>query len=134
MSKHNYSQYSNKNRNEQNKPANVNQHHKPKAVVQEAAVKPAAEVKMEVAPAAPVVMQETVETVSLPNTVKGVVTRCTKLNVRENATVNAPIVCVLDAMAEVEVDAKKSTSNWFYIYTAAGAEGYCMREYINAHM
>lgn len=117
MSKHNYTQYSNK-----NKP---NHHAKP-------AVKPVEHLEP-VEPAVKLVT-ETVETVTLPNTVTGKVVNCAKLNVRENATVDSGIVCILDAMAEIEIDVKKSTENWFYIYTAIGAEGYCMKQYVEARM
>jgi hypothetical protein len=121
LSKHNYSQYSNKNRqNDQNqKPKQVE--NTPVTAVPEA--KPVVNL-----------VKETVETVSLPATVKGHVVNCAKLNVRENATVNSYVVCVLDARAEIEVDVNKSTDKWMYVYTATGAEGYCMREYIDAHL
>ena len=118
MANHNYSQYSNKNKHhKQNNQNNQNRN------IQQ----PKPEVK-------PQLVQETVETVALPQTVEGVVAHCAKLNVRENATVDSGIVCVLDAMSEIEIDVNKSTSNWFYIYSATGAEGYCMRQYVDAHM
>lgn len=128
MSKHNYTQYSNK-----NKP---NHHEKP-------AVKPAEPTttksnikatETNVVQPQPQLVQETVETVKLPNTVTGKVVNCAKLNVRENATVDSGIVCILNAMSEIEIDVKKSTENWFYIYTAIGAEGYCMKQYVEARM
>ena len=131
MSKHNYSQYSNKNNRGNNQ--NINQKHKSIEKIPEAI-----EVKMDTIPVKPVetvaLANEAVETVALPNTVKGIVSHCAKLNVRENATVDSGIVCVLDAMSEIEIDVNKSTSNWFYIYSATGAEGYCMRQYVDAHM
>ena len=131
MSKHNYSQYSNKNNRGNNQ--NINQKHKSIEKIHEAI-----EVKMDTIPVKPVetvaLANEAVETVALPNTVKGIVSHCAKLNVRENATVDSGIVCVLDAMSEIEIDVNKSTSNWFYIYSATGAEGYCMRQYVDAHM
>lgn len=126
MSKHNYSQYSNKNYNNQNAPTQ-----KPK----ESEKAPVVDVTPESKPVEPVkIVQETVKTVTLPATVDGVVVKCAKLNIRENATVNSAIVCVLDVMSEVKVDAKKSGENWLYVYCANGAEGYCMREYIDAHL
>lgn len=113
---HNYSQYSNKNHNHNNP-------NKPRVAAS------AAPVTSAVKP-----VEETVETVALPKTVDGMVVNCAKLNVRENATVDSGIVCVLDAMSEIEIDVNKSTENWFYIYCATGAEGYCMKQYIEAHM
>ena len=115
MSKHNYSQYSgNKNHNKPDKSRVA-----ASAAPVTSAVKP---------------MEETVETVTLPKRVTGVVVNCVRLNVRENVTVDSDIVCVLNAGSEVEIDIDKSPENWFYVYSAIGAEGYCMRQYIEAHM
>ena len=115
MSKHNYSQYSNK--NQQNKP-------KP---IDNPVPKPVSDVK-------PVLVKETVETVAIPETIEGVVANCAKLNVRVAPNPMADIVCVLDAMSEIEIDVSKSTDEWFKICTAIGAEGYCMRKFIDAHL
>ena len=116
---HNYSQYSAK------KPATPNQQTvKPVAPVE--AVKP-------VEPVKPVMVNETVETVALPETVPGAVVGCAKLNVRAEASLFADVVCVLDTVSEFEIDVNKSTGDWFYVYTAAGAEGYCMRKFVKAH-
>lgn len=82
----------------------------------------------------PQFVQETVNTVSLPETVEGKIVNCAKLNVRENASINSDIVCILDVMSEFEVDVNRTTPTWAYIYTATGAEGYCMRQYIEAHL
>lgn len=112
--KHNYSQYSVKKKN--NKPAPVNT---------------APEVKMEVKP---VLMEETVDTVTLPKTVEGVVVDCAKLNVRAEPSINADIVCVLDVTSEIEINVDQSNDEWFKICTAIGAEGYCMRKFVKAYM
>ena len=128
MSKHNYTQYSNKQKNVN--ADNAKQAQKPKQADK------APETKSDAVQPKPVVksVQETVETVTLPKTVKGVVYNCAKLNVRENCIDDSPIVCVLDAKSEIEIDVKKSTDQWFYIYTAIGAEGYCMKQYVEARM
>lgn len=124
MSNHNYSQYSNKNK--QNKPHNNQNVQKSKpSVVKETPV---------MATPKPTIVQETVETVSLPAIVDGTVSHCTKLNVREKPDVNSGIVYVLDVMSEIKIDVNKSTENWFYVYCATGAEGYCMKEYIEARV
>lgn len=143
LSKHNYSQYSNKNNrgnsdaaaNVANSKPNNTQKPKPEMVKPAEKVEPVAatpEVVKPVEKVEPVV--ETVETVSLPDTVKGVVTNCARLNVRENATTDSRIVCVLSVMSEIKVDVNKSNNKWVYVYTATGAEGYCMREYIDARL
>ena len=111
---HNYSQYSNKNHKHNN-----NQN-KPKTPVIE--------------PAQPVTVKETVETAPIPETVEGVVVGCAKLNVRAEANLFSDVVCVLDASSEMTIDVNKSNREWFYICTAAGIEGYCMRKYVEAHL
>ena len=139
MSKHNYNQYSNKNK--QNNPTNhsnsTNQQKKPAPIEpKEVEVKPLVaktEPKVEAAPEVKMV-EETVKTVALPETVEGIVVNCAKLNVRANPDVNAEVVYVLDTMSEIEIDVAKSTNDWFRICTATGVEGYCMRKFIEAHL
>lgn len=122
MSKHNYSKYSNKS----NKPHVDNAELNPIAnPIDETGSRGniIPEVKL---------AEEAVNTVTLPAMVKGVVVDCTRLNVRANPTTDADIVCVLDVHSEIEIDVNKSTDEWFYICTAAGMEGYCMRKFVDA--
>ena len=123
MSNHNYSQYSNKKNNNQNhNHSNPNLNKIPEVAIVE--------------PPKPVVnlVEETVETVKLPETVTGVVANCGKLNVRVAPNPMADIVCVLNAQTEVVINVAESTDDWFSICTAAGIEGYCMRQYIDARL
>ena len=129
MSKHNYTQYSNKkNHNEEDK-STVKQEEfliiddLVETPVVEAIETP--EVKMVV---------ETVETVTLPKIVNGFVANCTKLNVRVQPAADADVVCVLDNGTEIEINVNNSTDEWFSICTAAGIEGYCMRKFVNAKL
>lgn len=134
MSKHNYSQYS-KRDSKQN-------YNKPK--VEESIP----EVKMEfehrdqtldrvIEPIIDPIIEpvvETVETAALPKTVVGVVDNCTKLNVRSKPSITGEVLCVLNTSSEVEIDVNKSVSDWLYVCTATGAEGYCMRKFIKANL
>ena len=125
--KHNYSQYSNKPKHENTK-------------VTEELLNPIAEVKMDsesevVKPAVtPALVNETVETKPLPKTVEGMVVGCAKLNVRKEPNLFADIVCALNVQSEIEIDVEKSNKDWFYICTATGIEGYCMRKFVEAHL
>jgi SH3-like domain-containing protein len=92
-------------------------------------MKSSPEVKMEME-----LIQETVDTVTLPKTVSGVVVNCAKLNVREEPSADAEVVCVLDVMSEIRIDATKSDNEWFKICTASGVEGYCMRKFVDAYL
>lgn len=126
---HNYSQYSNKKRNNNDREAPMNA-----AKVDNKPVEKPIVNKPEVVQPKPQLVQETVETVTLPETVEGFVVNCAKLNVRENASIRSSVVCVLDAMSDIRVDVNRTTDKWVYVYTATGLEGYCMREYIDAHL
>ena len=118
-SKHNYTQYSKKTSDP--KP------NTPKVPV--VPVSSSKEVKMEVE-----LVKETVDTVVLPKAVEGIVVNCSKLNVREEPSMDADIVCILDVMSEVEIDVTKSDNEWFKVHTATGTEGYCMRKFVEAHL
>ena len=136
MSKHNYSQYSKKNDSQKaGVNANAFDNNRKEQKKHEYVEKIPTEVIKPIAPAPEVKMVvETVETVSLPKFVEGVVVNCAKLNVREEPSTNSDIVCVLDVMSEIEIDVEKSTDEWFKICTAIGVEGYCMRKFVDARL
>lgn len=129
MSKHNYSQYSNKKKDNRTEGVNEVRTKRPevKPVMDEAPKTAVYEPK-------PQIIQETVETVTLPEMVEGVVTGCAKLNVRAEASIAADVVCVLNSMDELEVDVMNSNNEWVKICTAFGIEGYCMRKYIDVRL
>lgn len=79
-------------------------------------------------------INETVETKSLPEMVEGVVSGCAKLNVRSDASLFADVVCTLDVMSEIMININKSTKDWLYVCTATGIEGYCMKKFVDAHL
>lgn len=118
-SKHNYSQYSKKTSD-------------PKPIDTAAPIAshdPSPEVKMEVK-----LVEETVNTVTLPKTVSGVVVNCAKLNIREEPNTDAAVVCVVDVMSEIKIDVTNSSNEWFKVCTATGIEGYCMRKFVDARL
>lgn len=125
MSKHNYSQYSKNNKNNHNKVAEEELN--PIAAAVEAAVEPAPEVEVAVAPVATVV--ETVPEIP----VTGIVINCTKLNVRAKPVADAEVLCVLEAASEIEIDEARSTSDWYHIITATGVDGFCMRKFVKVN-
>lgn len=142
MSKHNYSQYANKNRNYHNSSTvyrdadNAPQVEEVKMVVErsETAAVNAQSVEPVVQQPNPQLVQETVKTVEIPKTVTGVVANCAKLNVRMEPNTDSDVVCVLNIMSEFEIDVEKSNKDWFHICTATGIEGYCMRKFVDAHL
>lgn len=64
-----------------------------------------------------------------PQEVLGYV-NCKLLNVREEPSKDANVVCKIASKNEVEIDLENSTDEFFKIVTAAGVEGFCMREFI----
>lgn len=120
MSKHNYSQYSNK------KKQNETEVETPLIPAEETViVNDVPEIN---------VVTETVDTVTLPSVVDGVVVNCARLNVRAEPSLSAEVICVLDVKSEIKVDTDKHTPEWFYVYTATGAEGYCMKKFVEARL
>lgn len=128
MSKHNYSQYSNKQNYNQHKAEEV----EPKMV--EEVVEPKAELDMT---APEVKMEPVVETkpepaveAPKPKVTTGAVTGCMKLNVRANPKSDADVLCVIDVDSKIELDMSKSTKEWYRVRTANGVDGYCMKKFI----
>lgn len=63
--------------------------------------------------------------------VQGVVSNCAKLNVRREAQKRADnVLCVISAGDELSIDERRSTNAWFYVTTADGVSGYCMKEFV----
>lgn len=123
MSNHNYSQYSN---NKTNADTDIDLGLTVEKTVEE-------EVEVVTTPEIDLV-EETVETVAVPETVEGVVVNCAKLNVRAEAKPTAEVVAILDATSEIEINLAKSTDEFFSICTATGIEGYCMRKFVDARL
>lgn len=71
-----------------------------------------------------------VETVDAVPMEFGKVVDCPKLNVRKAPDAKAPVVCVIDRGAAVEIDMSESTEYFYKVYLENGAEGYCMKQFI----
>lgn len=129
MSNHNYSQYSNNNK----KKKNYNKPNVDETVVQEAAVE---EIVPEVvttvaAPIEPVEIKMDTTKAEVKTPVVGIVAGCSKLNVRAKPAIDADVMVILDANAEVVINPTRSTNEWVKVTTAAGVEGYCMRKFVS---
>ena len=80
-------------------------------------------------------VEEAVETVEEKiESVTGMVDYCAKLNVRSAPDLDGDVVASLPKRTEVEIDLTKSTSDWYYVCTSAGIEGFCMRQYIYVYL
>ena len=124
MSKHNYTQYSNaKKYDDKPKTEEMVEHDNP--IDNADFVEEVDAVKM---------VEETVKTVPIPKTINGVVANCTKLNIRKDPSVHAEILGVVNVDSEMKIDMDKSNDKWFYVSTAVGIDGYCMRDFVNAKL
>ena len=65
-------------------------------------------------------------------TIIGIVSNCSKLNVREKPTKASEVKCVLNEGTEVIIDIERSTDTWYYVTIPSGIEGYCMKQFIAA--
>lgn len=78
----------------------------------------------------PVVEEVPVE--EAPKALVGIVTNCTKLNVRKKPSLDADILTTIPVHTEVAIDTKKSVDEWAYIKAESGVKGFCMKKYISA--
>lgn len=60
----------------------------------------------------------------------GVVADCSKLNVREDPSVDADVVCEIPKRTEVMINDDESTDDFYKVCTDSGIEGFCMKRYI----
>lgn len=79
---------------------------------------------------ADVVEDTVVEETAGPVMVVGVVTDCSKLNVREKPKANAKILTEIPVKSDVIINEEESTKEFYKVCTATGVEGYCMKKYI----
>lgn len=120
MSKNNYNKYSKKTKEEAIEQPVVEEVVSEDVVREEVTEQPAVEAFES--------MSEPVEK-EVPASI-GVVVDCSKLNVRRRPSINAEIECEIVKGTEVEVNEAESTNEFYKIYTAAGIEGYCMKQFI----
>lgn len=80
-----------------------------------------AETTVEVTP------ESTPEPAPTPKT--GVV-NCELLRMRKAANTKADVICTLPEGAEVQINETDSTNDFYAVTTSAGAEGFCMKQFI----
>lgn len=59
------------------------------------------------------------------------VVNCLRLHIHSEPNLNSEVVCKVRYLTEVEVDMAQSTEDFYKIYTAIGAEGFCEKYLIN---
>jgi uncharacterized protein YgiM (DUF1202 family) len=73
------------------------------------------------------VTEPTEEPTSTPKT--GVV-NCELLRMRKAANTKADVICTLPEGTEVQINENDSTNEFYAVTTSAGAEGFCMKQFI----
>lgn len=69
-----------------------------------------------------------------PKFVSGVVTDCGRLNVREQPSLTADIVCEIPKFTRVVVDEALSTDDFYKVSIAPGVGGFCLKKYIELEL
>lgn len=126
MSKHDYTQHSNKNKYE-NKSRIERKFESADEMVEALNNQ-----KSKVVDFTPVVSEVVAPAVSEAETPKnlGKVVGCVKLNVREEPSIKASVVFEIVAGSTVFIDETCSTDEFYKICTEHGVEGYCMKKFI----
>lgn len=143
MSKHNYSQYSNKKKNIEVNTAPENTVEIQNGVIGEVVTgetETTTNVTIEQKSITDTEVTETV--IENKSTVEtnsgavstGVIANCAKLNVRSKPNTNGDVLAVLNVNDKISIDVDESTDEWFKIRTADGVNGYCMRKFVNANI
>lgn len=60
----------------------------------------------------------------------GIVTDCVKLNVRKDPDPEAEVLCEINCQTDLMIDESESTDTFYKIYTSAGIEGFCVKDFI----
>mgnify|MGYP006361833487 CR=1 FL=1 len=58
------------------------------------------------------------------------VANCLRLHIHEEPDLKSEIVCKVRYLTEVIIDLENSTEDFYKVYTATGAEGFCEKELI----
>lgn len=58
------------------------------------------------------------------------VVNCLRLHIHAEPDENSEIVCKVRYLTEVMIDPVNSTKDFYKIYTAIGAEGFCLKEHV----
>ena len=65
------------------------------------------------------------------NEVFGVVTGCSKLNIREEPSTDSEVLAVVSSGTTLEIDMDDFGYDWLAVCTASGISGYCMAQYVD---
>ena len=75
-------------------------------------------------------VQDAVIEEATPEFAEGVVSGCTKLNVRNKPNIKAKPLTEIPAKSKVRIELEASTDEWYKVVTEGCVQGYCMKKYI----
>lgn len=58
------------------------------------------------------------------------VVNCLRLHIHTEPSLESDVVCKVRYLTELEVDLKNSTTEFYKVFTAIGAEGFCEKDYV----
>ena len=58
------------------------------------------------------------------------IVNCLRLHIHSEPTFESDVICKVRYLTEVEIDLEESTEDFYKIYTAIGAEGFCEKDSI----
>lgn len=58
------------------------------------------------------------------------VATCLRLHIHSKPDLNSEIICKVRYLTELAIDIDGSTDDFYKVYTATGAEGFCQKEYV----
>ncbi len=62
--------------------------------------------------------------------ITGIVSKCTRLNVRSEPSLKAMVLAVINRSDEVGIDTDFSDPEWYKVRTVNGTDGFCMKKFI----
>lgn len=80
---------------------------------------------------------EVIKPEEMEDILPAVVTGCSKLNLRKEASKESDVVCTLAKGTEVTIDITESTEEFFKVYAVSGetlVEGYCIKDFISINI
>lgn len=58
------------------------------------------------------------------------VVNCLRLHIHSESSLDSEIVCKVRYLTELKIDRKNSTKEFYKVFTATGAEGFCQKEHV----
>lgn len=61
------------------------------------------------------------------------VANCLRLHIHSKPDLDSEIVCKVRYLTELNIDLSNSTEDYYKVFTATGASGFCLKEYVSVN-